>query len=69
MKKRNKLLIIISIVFVIIAIIVMIIGLALQNFNFIKFFTGDYAILFYIVFGLYVTGVLFIFVGDWIKKI
>ena len=49
MNKRNKLLIIISIVFVIIAIIVMIIGLALQNFNFIKFFTGDYAILFYIV--------------------
>lgn len=69
MKRKNKLLIIIAIAFIITAIVFLIVGLTMAGNNILEWLTSKYAILFYIAFGTYAVFVVFLFIGDWIKKI
>lgn len=69
MRKRNKILIITSIVFVVLAIVFLILGFTLSGANVLAWFTSKWAILIYTVYGVYALIVLFFLVGDWIKKI
>ena len=69
MKKRNKLLLIVSAVFLVLGIAALISGLVLAGNDFIGMLTSKYAMLFYIVFGTYVLVVLSILIGDRIKRI
>ena len=69
MKKRNKLLIITAILFVVTAIVFLILGFALAGNDILAWFGSKYAMLFYIVFGTYFLFILFIIIGDRIKRI
>lgn len=69
MKRRNKSLIIISIVMVVLALVFFITSLTISKISIIEWLTSKYAMLFYIVFGTYGLIVLSIVVGDWIKRL
>ena len=69
MKRKNKILIITAIAFVITAIIFLIVGSSLAGTNILEWLSSQYAMLFYMVFGIYGLIVLFVFIGDWIKRI
>lgn len=69
MKKRNKILIITAIAFVVTAIVFLILGFALAGHDIIAWLGSKYAMLFYIVFGTYGLIVLFILIGDRIKRL
>ena len=69
MKKRNKLLIIIAIAFVVVGLIALILGFALAGNNVIAWLGSKYAMLFYITLGVYGLIVLYILISDKVKKI
>lgn len=69
MKHRNKILIIIAIIFVITAIAFLITGFALAGNDIIAWFSSKYAVLFYITFGVYGLFIIFILISDWIKRL
>lgn len=69
MKRRNKILIITAIAFVITAIVFLVLGFAIAGNNVIAWFGSKYAMLFYITFGMYGLFVLFILLGDKIRNI
>lgn len=69
MKKRNKILIITAIAFVVTAIVFLILGFALAGNDILAWFGSKYAMLFYIVFGTYGLIVLFVLIGDRIKRL
>lgn len=69
MKKRNRTLIIIAIAFVIAAIAFLIVGFAMAGNDILAWFGSKYAVLFYIVLGTYLLFIVFIFLGDMIKRL
>lgn len=69
MKTKNKILIITSVIFAVIAIAFLITGFALSGADILGWFASQYAMLFYIVAGCYLLIILFVLVGDWIKKL
>lgn len=69
MKRKNKILIITAIAFVITAIVFLVLGFALAGNNIIAWFGSKYAMLFYITFGMYGLFVLFVLLGDKIRNI
>lgn len=69
MKHRNKILIITAIVFVVTAIVFLITGFAVAGNDVIAWFGSKYAMLFYITFGMYGLFIVFILLGDKIRKI
>ena len=69
MKKRNKILIIISIVFVVVATVFLILGFALAGNDILALLGSKYAMLFYIAFGTYGLIVLFVLISDRIKRL
>ena len=69
MKNRNKLLIIISIIFIVIAVSLLILGFILSGNDIIKWLKSSYAIICYIVVGVYVLILAYVFIGDKIKKL
>lgn len=69
MNKRNKIIIILSIVFIVLAIAFLITGFALAGNDVLAWFGSKYAILFYIVFGVYFLVIMYLVVTDRIKKI
>lgn len=70
MKKRNKALLITAILFAITAVAFLIVGFSLAGTNVIEWlFTSQYAWLFFIVFGTYGLVILFIILGDKIKRL
>lgn len=68
MKRKNKFLIISAVIFVVIAIVCLILGLWFNGFDWGVFFKNLWW-LFAIIGGLYGLLVLFVFSGDWIKKL
>lgn len=69
MKKRNKILIITAIAFVVTALIFLILGFALAGNDIIAWLGSKYAMLFYIVFGTYGLVILFVLIGNRIKRL
>lgn len=69
MKKRNKVLIITSVVFLIIALTFVILGFQLSGHDVLAWFGSKWAMWFYVIGGLYVGFIVFIIVGDLIKKL
>lgn len=69
MKKKNKLFIILTIFFLVCAFAFLILGLVLSGKDIIGWLTSQYAVLFYIVFGTYGLIILFIWLGDKIKRL
>jgi len=69
MNKRNKIIIIMSIVFIVLAIAFLITGFALAGNDVLAWFGSKYAMLFYIVFGVYFLVIMYFVVTDRIKKI
>lgn len=69
MKKRNRILIITAIAFVITAIVFLIVGFAMAGNDILAWFGSKYAMLFYIVFGTYFLFIVFILIGDRIKRL
>lgn len=69
MKKRNKVLIIIALAFVVIATVLLILGFALAGNDVVAWLSSKYAMLFYIAFGTYLLFVLFVIIGDRIKRL
>lgn len=69
MKHRNKILIITAIVFVITAIIFLVVGFTVAGNDVIAWLGSKYAMLFYIVFGMYGLFIVFVLLGDRIRKI
>lgn len=69
MNKRNKIIIIMSIVFIVLAIAFLITGFALAGNDVLSWFGSKYAMLFYIVFGVYFLVIMYFVVTDRIKKI
>ena len=68
MKRKNKFLIISAVIFVVIAIVCLMLGLWFSGFKWDVFFKNLWW-LFAIIGGLYGLLVLFVFSGDWIKKL
>jgi len=68
-KKRNRLLIITSIVALVIALIFVVLGFALAGADVLGWFTSKWAFLFYTVYGCYMLVILYILIGDKIKKL
>lgn len=69
MKKKNKVLIITSIVFVVFALVFLILGFALSGVDILAWFTSKWAYMFYAVGAVYLIIVITIVVGDLIRKI
>ena len=69
MSKRNKIIIIMSIIFIVLAIAFLITGFALAGNDVLAWFGSKYAKLFYIVFGVYFLVIIYFVVTDRIKKI
>lgn len=69
MKKRNRVLIIISIAFLVAATAFLIAGFAIAGNDILSWLGSKYAVLFYIVFGTYFLFILFILIGDRIKRL
>jgi len=69
MKKRNRILIITAIAFVVTAIAFLIVGFAMAGNDILAWFGSKYAMLFYIVFGTYFLFIVFILIGDRIKRL
>lgn len=68
-KKRNRILLITAIVFVVFAIAFLILGFALSGADVLAWFGSKWAMIIYTVYGVYILIILFILAGDWIKKI
>lgn len=69
MKHRNKILIITAILFAVTALAFLLIGFAVAGNDIIAWFGSKYAMLFYIVFGTYGLVILFVVIGDRIKRL
>ena len=69
MNKRNKIIIIMSIIFIVLAIAFLITGFALAGNDVLAWFCSKYAMLFYIAFGVYFLVIMYFVVTDRIKKI
>ena len=69
MKKKNKVLIITSIIFLVIALVFVILGFALSGADILGWFSSKWAMWFYTIGGLYVLFILIMIFGDLIKKI
>lgn len=69
MNKRNKIIIIMSVIFIVLAIAFLITGFALAGNDVLAWFGSKYAMLFYIVFGVYFLVIMYFVVTDRIKKI
>ena len=69
MKKRNRILIITSIAFLIAATAFLIAGFAIDGNDILSWLGSKYAVLFYIVFGTYFLFIVFILIGDRIKRL
>ena len=69
MNKRNKIIIIMSLIFIVLAIAFLITGFALAGNDVLAWFGSKYAMLFYIVFGVYFLVIVYFVVTDRIKKI
>lgn len=68
MKKRNKILIIMSIAFVAVALIAFVAGFAIAGFDILAWFGSKYAMLTYIILGSWALLIAFILISDWIKR-
>lgn len=69
MNKRNKIIIILSIIFIVLAVAFLITGFALAGNDVLAWFGSKYAMLFYIAFGVYFLVIIYFAVTDRIKKI
>ena len=69
MKNKNRVIIILSAIFVLAALIFLILGFTLAGVNVLAWFTSTQAYIFYIFAGLYVLTIIFIIVGDYIKRL
>lgn len=69
MKKRNKIILVISAVFVVIAIALLIIGFAISGADIIGWFSSQWAMWFYVIIGTYLLILAMIFIGEKIKKL
>lgn len=69
MKKRNKVVLIISAILIALALIFLILGFALSGADILGWFGSKWAMLIYIVLGLWAILITFLFVGDKIKKL
>lgn len=66
-KKRNKLLIITSIIFVVVALIALVVGFTLSGNDVIAWLSSKWAMLIYIVVGCYFLIFIYLVVGDKIR--
>lgn len=69
MKRKNKLLLITVSIAVALAIIFVVLGFALAGANVLAWFTSKWALLFYTVYGCYILIIIYILVGDKIKRL
>lgn len=69
MKKRNRILIITAIAFLVTAVVFLIVGFAMAGNDILAWLGSKYAVLFYIVFGTYFLFIVFILIGDRIKRL
>ncbi len=69
MSKRNKIILIISCIFLVIAGILLILGFYLSGADIIGWLSSKWAMWIYIILGLYLGTLLFIFIGDKIKRL
>lgn len=69
MNKRNKILIITAAAFVLTAVVFLIVGFSMAGVNILEWFSSKWAMAFYITFGVYGLFVIFLFIGDYIKRL
>ena len=69
MKKRNRILKITAIAFLVTAVVFLIVGFAMAGNDILAWLGSKYAMLFYIVFGTYFLFIVFILIGDRIKRL
>lgn len=69
MKSKNKILLITALLFVITAVVFLILGFSLAGANVWAWFGSKWAMIFYIVFGIYALIIIYLVVGDWIKRL
>ena len=69
MKKRNKKLLLVSIIFLVLAVICLIVGYTIAGVDILAWFSSKYARLFYAVISLWGIIVLSIILGDKIRSI
>jgi len=69
MKRRNLVIIIISAIFLVIAVAFLITGFAFAGYDILGWFGSKWAMWFYVILGVYGLTILFIFLGDRIRRI
>lgn len=69
MKKRNKVLVILGVIFMIIGVAILLIGYWLSGADVLAWFTSKWAGLVYTILGFYLLTALTFFINDWIRKL
>ena len=69
MKKRNKIIIIVSAIFLVIAIAMLIVGFIIKDGNILWWFTSKWAMWFYVLLGLYLLFIAGLFINDKIRSL
>ena len=69
MKKRNRIIIIVSAIFLVIAIAMLIVGFIIKDGNILWWFTSKWAMWFYVLLGLYLLFIAGLFINDKIRSL
>lgn len=69
MKKRNKIIVIISAIMLVLALVFIILGFALSGYDILAWFGSKWAIWIYVIVGLWILFIAYVFIGDLIRKI
>lgn len=67
--KSNRIVIVLSLIFVILAIGFIILGFAISGANILAWFGSKWALWFYLFLGIYLLVILYVFIADRIKKL
>ena len=67
--KNNRIVIVLSLIFVILAIGFIILGFAISGANILAWFGSKWALWFYLFLGIYLLVILYVFIADRIKKL
>ena len=67
--KNNRIVIVLSLIFMILAIGFIILGFAISGANILAWFGSKWALWFYLFLGIYLLVILYVFISDRIKKL